>query len=92
MSNTRTLIHIQSGRHLVPQNDRAVRLFDKLSTTPQYMWSDEQVDVTVPEAARILEKERQALVSEREAFEKEKEEFYHNIEQPNKRGRKPKTQ
>lgn len=89
MSN-RVLIHIASGTQMIPQDARQERLFDKLSTTPSYMWQGDRVEVTATEAVRILEAERQSLVEERAQLEKEKAAFYAeriatNIEQPVKR-------
>lgn len=99
MSN-RVLIHIATGEHMVAVDEKQYRLFEKLATTPAYMWHGEKVEVTKEEAAKIMEDERIALVqdrialdNEKAAFEQEKAAFYamrdaqkiENIEQPVKR-------
>jgi hypothetical protein len=77
MSN-RYLIHIPTGEQLYPKPGQE-RLFENLAKSDAYQWSDQPVEVTVPQAKDILENERVALVKEREQLEKDKEAFFRDV-------------
>jgi len=75
VSNTRHLIRLSDGGRMYPTSGREQRLFDKLAQSSNYMWSDDQMEVSVAEAVKILEAERQALIQEREQLERDKQAF-----------------